>query len=61
MDLREERELAYQRLLAICQSGLLSITDFRHVTVTVPMLIVLLVLTLLKVSHKACKVAGCFG
>lgn len=29
MDLREERELAYQRLLAICQSGLLSIKDFR--------------------------------
>ena len=31
MDLREERELAYQRLLAICQSGLVSITDFRCV------------------------------
>ncbi|EIE22640.1 acyl-CoA oxidase [Coccomyxa subellipsoidea C-169] len=30
MDLREERELAFQRLLRICQSGLVSITDFRH-------------------------------
>lgn len=29
MDLREERELAFQRLLRICQSGLVSITDFR--------------------------------
>ncbi|CAL5220325.1 g2316 [Coccomyxa viridis] len=30
MDLRDERELAFQRLLTICQSGLVSITDFRH-------------------------------
>ena len=29
MDLRDERELAFQRLLCICQSGLVSITDFR--------------------------------
>ena len=29
MDLRDERELAFQRLLTICQSGLVSITDFR--------------------------------
>ena len=29
MDLREERELAFQRLLKICQSGLVSVTDFR--------------------------------
>lgn len=29
MDLREERELAFQRLLRICKSGLVSITDFR--------------------------------
>lgn len=29
MDLRDERELAFQRLLSICQSGLVSITDFR--------------------------------
>jgi hypothetical protein len=32
MDLREERELAFQRLLRICQSGLVSITDFRCAT-----------------------------
>jgi hypothetical protein len=29
MDLRVERELAYQRLLKICQAGFLSILDFR--------------------------------
>ncbi|KAK9845389.1 hypothetical protein WJX81_005334 [Elliptochloris bilobata] len=28
--LREERDLAYERLKRICQSGLVSITDFRH-------------------------------
>ncbi|KAK9806580.1 hypothetical protein WJX73_004625 [Symbiochloris irregularis] len=30
IDLRDEREIAYQRLLKVCQSGLVSITDFRH-------------------------------
>lgn len=29
ISLREERDLAYERLKRICQSGLLSITDFR--------------------------------
>lgn len=29
MDLRDERELAYQRLLRICHAGFLSIWDFR--------------------------------
>ena len=29
INLREERDLAYERLKRICQSGLLSITDFR--------------------------------
>ena len=29
MDLRDERDLAYQRLLKICQAGFLSINDFR--------------------------------
>ena len=29
--LREERDLAYERLKRICQSGLVSITDFRRV------------------------------
>ena len=29
MDLRDERQLAYDRLLRICQAGLLSIMDFR--------------------------------
>ncbi len=29
MDLRDERDLAYQRLLKICQAGFLSISDFR--------------------------------
>ena len=29
MDLRDERDLAYQRLLKICQAGFLSILDFR--------------------------------
>ena len=29
MDLRDERELAYQRLLCICKAGFLSILDFR--------------------------------
>ena len=30
--LREERDLAYERLKRICQSGLVSITDFRCVS-----------------------------
>ena len=29
LDLREERELAYRKLQAVCKSGLVSITDFR--------------------------------
>lgn len=29
MDLRDERELALQRLRAVCHSGLFSIRDFR--------------------------------
>ena len=29
MDLRDERELAYQKLLRICQAGFLSIMDFK--------------------------------
>jgi len=31
MDLRDERDLAYQRLLKICQAGFLSIYDFRSI------------------------------
>lgn len=30
VDLREERELALERLKRICQAGFLSVTDFRH-------------------------------
>lgn len=30
MDLRDERELALQRLRVLCHSGLFSILDFRH-------------------------------
>jgi len=30
MDLRDERELALQRLTKFCQSGFVSVTDFRH-------------------------------
>ena len=29
MDLRDERQLAYDRLLKICKAGFLSIMDFR--------------------------------
>ena len=30
MDLRDERELALQRLRVLCHSGLFSIVDFRY-------------------------------
>ena len=34
MDLRDERELALQRLRVLCHSGLFSIVDFRYFDVT---------------------------
>ena len=30
MDLRDERELALQRLTGVCHAGFISVTDFRY-------------------------------
>ncbi len=38
MDLRDERELAFQRLLCICRSDLVSITDFRSISCPRPVI-----------------------
>ena len=38
MDLRDERELALQRLTKFCQSGFVSVTDFRWDAWCIPVL-----------------------
>ena len=36
MDLRDERELALQRLTGVCHAGFISVTDFRQVAAGPP-------------------------
>ena len=54
--MRDERDVAYQRLLKVCQSGLVSITDFRY---TLKRLLLTLLATDAGLTTTAQNLPGC--